>query len=367
MNKALIIGGGFAGCSAAYFLEKKGWHSTLVEIESFLGGGCKTHFYGGHPYTIGPRHFLTKDESLFDFLNQFTPMRRIPDHEFLTYVERDPGFYHFPIHRDDIPSMPDREKIWSELDARGQVMPSHNLEEFWINSVGPTLYDKFVKSYTKKMWQLETNAEFDAGEWSAKAVPLKSGPKAAWTEAISAFPVKINGYDDYFDVATRDADVHLNTRIEAFDAENHRVKIQGEWHVFDAIISTISPELLLNDAFGPLRWMGRELWKIVLPVQEVFPPNVYFLYYANDEPFTRMVEYKKFYRYDAPSTLIGLEIPSLTNKLYPYPLKKEMLRAQQYLDALPERVFSIGRAGSYDYLIGIADAIRQGREVAESL
>ncbi len=31
---------------------------------------------------------------------------------------------------------------------------------------------------------------------------------------------------------------------------------------FDRVIGTISPEILLNSAFGPLRWMGRELWKI---------------------------------------------------------------------------------------------------------
>jgi len=366
MTKVLVVGGGMAGCCAAHFLSKKGWDVTLVEKDAFLGGGCKTHFYGGHPYTNGPRHFLTQDEKLFEFLNRYVPMRRIPEHEFLTYIERDPGFYHYPIHQDDIGLMPDREKIRQELSNRREIHSARNLEEYWIGSVGMTLYSKFVDSYSKKMWQVDSNTEIDTFDWSPKGATLKIGPKAAWTEAISAFPFKINGYDDYFDIATGDAEVHLNTTIEEYDVERYRVKIQGEWHTYDIIVSTISPEIILNNAFGPLRWVGRDFLKVVLPVEEVFPPNVYFLYYANDEPFTRIVEYKKFYRYSSPSTLMVIEIPSFSNKLYPYPVRRDQEIAQKYFDALPENVFSIGRAGSYRY-IDIDDVILQSMNLVEKV
>jgi UDP-galactopyranose mutase len=87
-----------------------------------------------------------------------------------------------------------------------------------------------------------------------------------------------------------------------------------------------------------------------LPVEEVFPKDIFFLYYANEEPFTRIVEYKKFYENKSPSTLIGIEIPSFRNKLYPYPMQKEQDLAKKYIDALPEDVHSIGRMGTYRYL-----------------
>ena len=32
----------------------------LVEQNSYLGAGVKTHWWGGHPFTFGPRYFLTK-------------------------------------------------------------------------------------------------------------------------------------------------------------------------------------------------------------------------------------------------------------------------------------------------------------------
>ena len=62
MKNALIIGGGFAGCAAAHQLELLGgWDVTLVEAASFLGAGNKTRWYGGHPYTFGPRHYLNEN------------------------------------------------------------------------------------------------------------------------------------------------------------------------------------------------------------------------------------------------------------------------------------------------------------------
>lgn len=375
MTKVLVIGGGFAGCCAAHLFSDRGWDVTVVERASFLGGGVKTHWYGGHPYTYGPRHFLTEDSRLFEFLNRYVPMRMIAaEHENLTYVERDSTFYTWPMHADDVDRMPDRDKVREELASSTGVASARNFEEMWVGSVGRTLYEKFAKTYSEKMWQVGSNTELDGFEYGDEddetkiRVHLRSGPRAAWNRpnVISAFPLAPNGYDDYFVIATRHATVLLNTEVEAFDVENYRVKLSGEWRTYDIIVSAIPPELLLNNAFGPLRWMGRDFIKIVLPVEWVFPPNVIFLYYANEEPFTRIVEYKKFYRNKSDSSLLGLEIPSKRNKLYPFPSKKDQQIAQKYFDALPERVFSIGRLGSYRY-IDVDDIIAQCLALNERL
>lgn len=351
MTRVLIIGGGFAGCIAAQMMSERGHDVTLIERAPFLGGGCKTFWYGGHPYTLGPRHFLTKREDVFEFLNRSCPMRRYEEgHEFLTYVERDQRFYHFPIHRDEVDEMPDRDEIVKEIDACPGPEGARNLEEYWTFSVGSRLYDKFVQQYSKKMWGIASNTEITDFGFTPKGVALKTGSKAAWSDAISGFPYAPNGYDEYFPRATSATKVYLNTTIEDFDIEKYRVKVGGEWYRYDLIISTVSPEIILKNAFGPLRWMGRDFFKIVLPMEWVFPKEIYFLYYANDEPFTRIVEYKKFYNYTSPTTLIGLEIPSTRNKLYPFPMKKDQDVHQQYMSALPKNVFSIGRNGSYRYL-----------------
>ena len=112
--------------------------------------------------------------------------------------------------------------------------------------------------------------------------------------AISGYPYALNGYDDYFPFATKNARVLLNTSFESIDVETKEVTINGNKEKYDVIVNTIGPDVLMNNAFGKLKYLGRELKLMVFPSEYVFPENVYFLYYANDEDFTRLVEYKKF-------------------------------------------------------------------------
>ena len=154
--KALILGGGFAGTTTAYLLKKEGYEVTLIEKESHLGGGCRTFFYGGHPYQNGPRVYYGYSKRIFDWVNEFSPIRRFP-FELRTYVESEGRFFHYPIHEDDIPKMSRSGQINNELDTckiRNQVEPK-DFEEYWINRVGRTLYDMFVNGYSKKMWMIE--------------------------------------------------------------------------------------------------------------------------------------------------------------------------------------------------------------------
>jgi UDP-galactopyranose mutase len=367
VKKALIIGGGFAGCAAAHQMSMlDGWDTTLVEKAPCLGGGVKTFWHGGHPFTYGPRHFLTQDEKLFNYLNELVPMRRCQEHEFITHIEKDAQFYNFPIHMDDIERMPDREIIEQQLKEVTGPTNAKNLEEYWIGSVGKNLYDKIVNGYTKKMWSLESCTELDDFAWSPKGVAIKEGPRACWDEAISAYPIAPNGYDDYFEIATADITVLLDTMISEYDPEGKRAYFKDDWHSFDLIISTVSPDVILGNLHGELPFLGRDFLKIVLPVEYAFPENVYFVYYGGDEPFTRAVEYKKFTHHESPHTLIGLEIPSDRNKLYPLPMKKEIARAQQYFADMPEGIVSMGRAGSYKY-IDIDDIIDQSMTMAKQI
>ena len=371
MKTCLIIGGGFAGCAAAHQLALMGgWDVTLIEAAPHLGAGNRTHWYGGHPFTFGPRHFLTRNEKVYAFLNHYLPLRSVKDHIFLTYVERDQAFYNFPIHREDIEKMPDRAAIEDELSrltVEG-VEQARNLEEYWIASVGETLYDKFICGYSRKMWALEDNAQIDDFGWSPKGVTLKEGPRAAWDQAISCYPYAPDGYNGYFDVATAETNlVLLGTRAEQFDIPAKKVAINGETRRYDIIINTISPDLLFGGCYGELPYMGRDIHNFILPSEEVFPEHVYFLYYANGEKFTRLVEYKRFTGHKAPTTLIGMEIPSRNGRHYPMPFKSEYARAQKYFDEMPDGVYSIGPAGSYRYVVDIDDCIQQAMEISESL
>jgi UDP-galactopyranose mutase len=348
----------------------QGWDVTIVESTPVLGAGVRTMWWGGHPHTFGPRHFLTQNAAVWAYMDGLIPLRPIPEHEFYTYVERDNAFYSYPINTADIERMPDAMKIEQELfEAGSQVICSpQNLEEYWIRYVGRTLYSKMVDGYNKKMWAVADNREIDDFGWSPKGVALKSGPRRAWDNALSGYPYAANGYDDYFAIATQSAKVLLKTKIGSMDLRKKQFFVGGGWHIFDLIVNTIAPDdFFISKIQGELPFMGRDFHRIVLPVEHALPANTFMLYYANSEQFTRVVEYKKFTRHQSPTTLLGLEIPSRNGKHYPMPFKSEQHRAAAYHAMMPPGVYSIGRAGSYRYGLDMDDCIEQAMQMREEL
>ena len=60
MTRAVILGAGPAGLSAAYELEKSGVHSLILEKEPFCGGLSRTEEYKGYLFDLGGHRFYTK-------------------------------------------------------------------------------------------------------------------------------------------------------------------------------------------------------------------------------------------------------------------------------------------------------------------
>tara|TARA_X000000950_G_scaffold288965_1_gene408746 strand:+ start:12277 stop:13470 length:1194 start_codon:yes stop_codon:yes gene_type:complete len=370
-KKILIIGGGPAGCAAAHqlYLNNIDCEVLIIEKSNILGGGCKTYYMGGHPYTFGPRHFITEKKYLFDFLNKYVPLRSCAEHEFKTYVSKDDAFYNFPITELDIKKMPDYNEIKEQREnLKGNIgSKASDLEDYWKNTVGDILFEKFINEYNKKMWFVDSLTEMDTFNWSPKGPAIASGEEKVFSNWFSAYPIKYNGYDDYFGIATKNAKVLLNTEITEYDLENKRVKFNDELFKFDIIINTLAPDMVLNYVHGELPFIGREFHTIVLPIENAFPNDIYFLYYAGKETVTRCVEYKKLTKYKSKNTLLGIEIPSKKNRLYPVPIKKYIKQADEYFKIMPEGVYSIGRAGVYRYGIDFDRCIDQAMIVAKDL
>jgi len=60
-NKALVIGAGFAGLSAASFLAKKGWDVTIVEKNEMPGGRARKFEAEGFTFDMGPSWYWMPD------------------------------------------------------------------------------------------------------------------------------------------------------------------------------------------------------------------------------------------------------------------------------------------------------------------
>lgn len=367
--KICIIGGGFAGCSSAEILSHiKGVNIKIFEKSNVLGAGVRTHFYGGHPYTFGPRHFLTTKIETYNYLKKFLKLRNCNYHQFKSYVANDNQFYNYPLNTKDLNKMPDKKKIFNEIKNTPKKHNAKNLEEFWIRSVGKTLFSKVIKKYNEKMWMVSCK-DLDTFNWSPKGYTIKKGNKAAFDSHISCYPTHKDGYNKYFDLINKikNVKVHYNQNIKKVDFKKKFIQSNGKIFDFDVLINTIAPDTLFNFKFGKLKFIGRDFHKIVFPVKEIFPKDVFFLYYPGDEKFTRLVEYKKFTKHKSKTTLVGMEIPSLNGRLYPLPVSKEQKLAQKYFGLFTKNTFSIGRAGTYRYEIDIDDCIYQSLEIKKIL
>jgi len=60
-NKALVIGAGFAGLSAASFLAKKGWSVTIIEKNEMPGGRARKFEAEGFTFDMGPSWYWMPD------------------------------------------------------------------------------------------------------------------------------------------------------------------------------------------------------------------------------------------------------------------------------------------------------------------
>ena len=370
MKKATIIGAGFTGCMFAMMLREKGWSVKVFDKSKLSGGGVRTFFHGGHPFTYGPRHFIGPESNMkaFEFLNKIVPLRHIKKINY-SYQGKDDFFANYPIFKEDIKKLSDSEQINNELNNLPKESKAKNYEDFYIGRVGKILYERFNKFYNQKAWQIDDNKKMNYGfEGTVKRKALETESRYEFhTGYINAYPTAHDGYNKFFKVSLEGCEVVLGKEIQSVDLEKTTVTVENEKIKSDLIISTVSPDFLFNSCWGELKYVGRDFFKIVLPIKEVFPKDVYFLYYPNeDEQQTRVVEFKKFTRHNSPNSLITLEVPSMKNKLYPTMIKEEIDLAKKYLDALPKNIMSVGRMGTYRY-VDIDDIIMQGLDFKESL
>ena len=116
----------------------EGVSRDLIGTRTLSRRGLQNLYVWGPPVHARPAPSLHVRETHIDYLDGFTPLRRL-NHYLLTYVERDGQFYSYPPHRDDIEIMPDRDKIKEQLANRHDPAGARDFEEYWIYSVGEIL------------------------------------------------------------------------------------------------------------------------------------------------------------------------------------------------------------------------------------
>ena len=203
MKKALIIGAGPAGLTAAYELLKQSKDIEVIvfeESDSF-GGISKTVNYNGNRMDMGGHRFFSKIPEVNAWWDNMLPMQGHPTYDDIllqrpmplskggpdpekedrvmlmrrrvSRIYFDDKFYDYPISlkMETFKNMGFLKTIqvgfsyvWSMIFKK----PEDNLENFYINRFGRKLYSMFFEYYTENLWGRHPS-EIDAS-WGAQRV-----------------------------------------------------------------------------------------------------------------------------------------------------------------------------------------------------
>jgi hypothetical protein len=164
----------------------------------------------------------------------------------------------------DIARMPDHDKIAKERKQAIGVTEAKNLEEYWIGSVGRTLYEKIHR----EVQQEDVAGERQSAHRHVQLVAKRRHDQERAARRLSAYPYAPDGYNRYFDVSVEGVTVLLSTEIERYDIPKRTVWIKGEKKTFDLIVNAISPDELFDRCHGELKYI---FTRLCFPQSMCFP------------------------------------------------------------------------------------------------
>ncbi len=202
MKKAIIIGAGPAGLTAAYqLLKETDIKPVIFEETQYIGGISRTAEYKGNRMDLGGHRFFSKVGQVNDIWKELMPLQGAPSsddillHRGVTLTEGGPDpektdivslmrtrvsrifflrkFFDYPISMK--PETFINMGLWRTIKAGFGYLYScvfkrqeNSLEDFYINRFGKPLYSMFFEDYTEKLWGVHPSNI--APDWGSQRV-----------------------------------------------------------------------------------------------------------------------------------------------------------------------------------------------------
>ena len=191
-NKAIIIGAGPAGLTAAYELSKQRQSVLVLESDpNYVGGISRTVEYHGYRFDIGGHRFFSKSKEVEDLWTEILGVDML-DRPRSSKIYYRGDFYSYPLKPfDALSKLGIVESTLCVLSfLRAKLNPTANprsFEDWVVNQFGERLFRIFFKTYTEKVWGMSCK-EISA-DWAAqriKGLSLGSAIKNALLPQSSA-------------------------------------------------------------------------------------------------------------------------------------------------------------------------------------
>lgn len=315
----IILGGGLAGCTVAYLLRNKGFETTIIDRNPYVGGLCQTHTINGINYEFGPHVlYADRDSEVQNFFQHF-----FPNFEETKYFPRlsvdgdidELGF--FPPTAENIFLFTKEEQIKAieELYQINLTNPNtENLEQFIKSRVGSIIYDKNFKNYNLKHWGLHPKNM--SAEWAKfRNFYLRPAGYGMFGNAWQGHP---GSYQDFFNQLTQGTEIiqaNINNIIENNGNIKKIITDRGEF-AGDYYISTIPLDQLITNNCT-LEYRGVAKLFFLLEGKSKMP--TYLTTFPNNYSFTRTVDYTLQSNQKRNNSLMSFAFPysSLTNTKLP--------------------------------------------------
>lgn len=358
-----MVGAGLSGAVAGRVLAEAGHSVTVVDVRDHVAGNCHTRRdpdTGVLVHVYGPHIFHTDDAQVWDYVNRFATFRSYKNRVKTTVRGQ---VFSLPINLHTINQFfgrtfrPDEARAFVATLADTSITAPQSFEEQALATIGPDLYDAFLKGYTEKQWG---RAPADLPASILKRLPLR------FSYDDNYFFHRFQGMPDqgYTAMVDRILDhpriaVHLNTAFSAAQA--------GDWdHVFwsgpldgffDFRLGRLGYRSLRFEEFRHQGdWQGCAVMN----------------YGDASVPYTRITEHKHFAPWESHAgSVLYREYPMACGPddipYYPIRLVQETALLHQY-QALAERcdnVTFLGRLGTYRYL-DMDVTIREALDAADA-
>jgi len=171
--KAIIVGAGPAGLTAAYELSKRGQTVLVLERDpEYVGGLARTVPYRGYRFDIGGHRFFSKSQEIENLWKEIlgSDLLERPRSSKIYYRRR---FYSYPLRPlEALMQLGFVESVLCLLSfVRALVAPTANpksYEDWVVNQFGRRLYQIFFKTYTEKIWGMSCK-EISA-DWAVQRI-----------------------------------------------------------------------------------------------------------------------------------------------------------------------------------------------------
>ena len=347
-HEILIIGAGISGAVLAERYANHGKNVLVIEKRTHIAGNCYDYMdeNGILVSKYGAHLFHTNDKEVWNYVNRFSEWYPW-QHKVLAKV--DDQLVPIPVNITTVNTLfglnlstESDMKLWLENNRLAIDRPK-NGKEAVLNKVGPVLYEKMFRYYTKKQWD-KFPEELHASVLDRIPVRTNSDDRY-FSDTYQALPKK--GYTDLFRNILNHPkiDVKLNTDYFA---------IKDKLKDFEKIFYTGPIDRFfefkhsLNDKleYRSINFVSETVDR------DYFQENSVVNYPGMEVDYTRIVEYKHFGNQKSSKTTIVKEYTTDGGEPY-YPVlnDKNLKIYQKYKEEADKHpnVHFVGRLANYKY------------------